>query len=185
MVWWEDYRVTRAPSENGATAADASLFDRHRAPLVRYFQRRGMSAATSEDLTQEVFARLLALADKSRIVNFEAYLFQIAGSVLTDHLRRRRVRQGDAHVPLENAALDAEVLTPARVLEGREAIARVAAALAELRPKTREIFLLNRIDGLSYTQIAVRRGISPSAVEKHMIKALSHLQKKLKALDAD
>jgi RNA polymerase sigma factor (sigma-70 family) len=144
-----------------------------------------MSAATSEDLTQEAFTRLLALADKSHIVNLEAYLFQIAGSVLTDHLRRRRVRRDGAHVPLENAALDAEVLTPARVLEGREAIARVAAALAQLKPKTREIFLLNRMDGLSYTQIAVRLGISPSAVEKHMIKALSHLQRKMKASDAD
>jgi RNA polymerase sigma-70 factor (ECF subfamily) len=56
----------------------------------------------------------------------------------------------------------------------------VVAALAELKPKTREIFLLNRLDGLSYTQIAVRFGISPSAIEKHMIKALAHLHKRLK-----
>ncbi|HEX8900197.1 RNA polymerase sigma factor [Vitreimonas sp.] len=174
------------PRKDQTLAGDeASTLERHRTPLIRYFLRRGMSAATSEDLTQEAFTRLLALADKSHILNLEAYLFQIAGSVLTDHLRRRRVRGAGAHLPLENAPLDAEVLTPARVLEGREAIARAAAALAELRPKTREIFLLNRMDGLSYTQIAVRFGISPSAVEKHMIKALSHLQTKMKASDAD
>ncbi len=66
------------------------------------------------------------------------------------------------------------MLNPERVLEGREAFARLRIVLGELKPKTREIFLLNRLDGLSYTQIAVRYGLTPSAIEKHMMTALAH-----------
>ncbi|MEZ6023337.1 MAG: sigma-70 family RNA polymerase sigma factor [Hyphomonadaceae bacterium] len=162
---------------------EAWLIQRHRQPLIRYFARRGVPAATCEDLAQETFARVFALGDKQHILNLEAYLFQVASSVFADHLRRRRVRHEAAHVPLDQAAPEIEVLTPERVLEGREAIARVVAALSELKPKTREIFLLNRMDGLSYTQIAVRLGLSTSAVEKQMIKALAHLNKRMKASD--
>jgi RNA polymerase sigma-70 factor (ECF subfamily) len=172
-----------AGNPDPSASRETRLVQQHREVLVRYFQRRGASLATSEDLAQESFARLFALADKEHILNIEAYLFQIAASVFADHLRRGRVRHERAHVPLHEAPHQAEVLTPARVLEGRETIARVAEVLAQLGPKTREIFLLNRMDGLSYTQIAVRFHVSPSAVEKHMIKALAHLQKILKAPD--
>lgn len=171
--------MTRAGRDPGPYR-EAGLAERYRQPLIRYFSRRGVSAFACEDLAQETFTRVLSLADRQHILNLEAYLFQVAASVFSDHLRRNRVRREDAHVPLEGAADPAEVLTPQRVLEGREAIQRVVAALAELKPKTREIFLLNRLDGLSYTQIAVRFGVSPSAIEKHMIKALAHLHKKLK-----
>jgi RNA polymerase sigma factor (sigma-70 family) len=154
--------------------------ERYRGPLMRYFSRRGVDAPRREDLMQETFARLFGLADRAHVLNPEAYLFQIAASVMTDHFRHAQSHRDAAHVPMESVTPVAEVLTPDRVLEGKEALARVREALGELKPKTREMFLLNRWDGLSYTQIAVRFGVSPSAVEKHMIKAIAHLHKRLK-----
>jgi len=55
----------------------------------------------------------------------------------------------------------------------------LAAALGELPPETREIFLLNREDGLTYTQIAARYALSVKAVERHMVRALNHLRLRL------
>lgn len=157
----------------------AGLVARYRDPLIRYFARRGIAGPVCEDLAHDTFTRLFGLKDQSRIENAEAYLFQIASSVFADHLRRARSRRESHHVPLDAARPPAEVLTPDRVFEGKEAFARIEAALRELSPRTREIFLLNRMDGLTYTQIAVRFGVTPSAIEKHMVKALAHLHMRL------
>lgn len=157
----------------------AGLVARHRHPLIRYFARRGIPAPLCEDLAHDTFTRMFALKDPSCILNVEAYLFQIAASVFTDHLRQARARRESHHVGLDQVAPPAEVLSPDRVFEGKEAVARIVLALKELKPRTREIFLLNRMDGLTYTQIAVRLGVSPSAIEKQMVKALAHLHMRM------
>jgi RNA polymerase sigma factor (sigma-70 family) len=51
--------------------------------------------------------------------------------------------------------------------------------LEELPLDTREIFLLNREDGLTYTQIAARYAISVKVVERHIVRALNHLRTRL------
>ena len=60
---------------------------------------------------------------------------------------------------------------------------RLAAVLDELAPRTREMFLLNRLDGLSYTQLAARYGVTVSAVEKQMMKAIAHLNSRFRRDD--
>jgi RNA polymerase sigma-70 factor (ECF subfamily) len=57
------------------------------------------------------------------------------------------------------------------VLAARERLEKVMAALDSLGPRTREIFLLHRLDGLKYREIAARLDITVSAVEKHIAKA--------------
>jgi RNA polymerase sigma factor (sigma-70 family) len=56
-------------------------------------------------------------------------------------------------------------------LAARERLQKVLAALESLGPRTREIFLLHRLDGLKYREIASQLGITVSAVEKHIAKA--------------
>ena len=60
---------------------------------------------------------------------------------------------------------------------------RLAAILDELSPRTREMFLLNRLEGLSYTQLATRYGVTVSAVEKQMMKAIAHLNRRFRRDD--
>ncbi len=52
---------------------------------------------------------------------------------------------------------------------------RVREGLDRLSPRTREIFLMQRLDGYKYREIAARLGISQGAVEKHMAKAMAFL----------
>lgn len=161
---------------------DPGLVARYRDPLIRYFSRRGVPVATADDLAHDCFTRLFALAGRDHIDNEEAYIFRIASSVYTDHVRRSHSRHAADHVALDAANLDllpAEEPGADRVLEGQEAFARLQEALRELTPKTREIFLLNRLDGLTYTAIAVRYGVTSSAIEKHMMRALEHLNRRL------
>jgi RNA polymerase sigma-70 factor (ECF subfamily) len=148
--------LTKALGPRAHAAPDEALIRNHRQPLILYFARRGIASSTCEDLAHETFTRLFALTEKDHIDSVEAYLFKIAASVFADHLRRSRVRHEGRHIPLDEAAPAAVVLNPQRVLEGNEAIESVVAVLAVLKPKTREIFLLFRLVGLSYTKIAVR-----------------------------
>ena len=155
---------------------------RYRDVLVRYFLRRGIPADAAEDCAQDVFVRI-ANADRRLIRNAEAYLFAIAASVVIDRARRQKSHCEDKHEPIDRLSLPSAGLSPARVFEGRQALLQLAAILDELPPRTREIFLLNRLDGLGYTQLAARYGLSVSSIEKQMTKALVHIRKRFQTDD--
>lgn len=152
---------------------------------MRYFLRRGVPEATAEDLAQDCFTRLFRLTSRDHIENLEAYLFQTAASVFADYVEYAQKRQASNHVSFDFFAFDTEPTgAPGadRVLEAKEALARLRVVLLELKPRTREIFLLNRLDGLSYTQIAVRFGMTNGGVEWHVTEALRHLRKRFSDL---
>jgi RNA polymerase sigma factor (sigma-70 family) len=151
---------------------------RYREALVRYFVRRGVAVDASEDCAHEVFVRL-ARTDDQTIENAEAYLFAIASSVLITRARKAKSRRESHHAPIEDFTLVSGEASADRVLEGREAVGRLVAALSELPAETREMFLLNREDGLTYAQIGARRGLGVKAVERHIGKALHHLRQRL------
>jgi RNA polymerase sigma factor (sigma-70 family) len=173
-----DLSPGRADANSSRGARLEVLAVRYREPLVRYFLRKGLPADAAEDCVQEVFMRL-ARTDEQTVQNAEAYLFTIASSVLITRARKAKTRFAAQHHPIEDFFLVSGDAAPDRVLEGREALERLVAALLELPADTREMFLLNREDGLTYTQIAARYALSVKVVERHIIKALNHLRLRL------
>lgn len=164
-----------AGKPNEGDASIEVLATRFRAPLIRYFLRRGIGADQAEDMTHDVFVRL-SRAGLASVNDPEAYLFATASSVIIDRARRARVRCEDQHDPINNIEIASREPSPACVFEGREALLRLAAILDELPERTREIFLLSRMDGLTNTQLAARYGITVKSIEKHMTRALAHLR---------
>lgn len=160
-------------------AARADAFARHvaamRGPLAAYFRRRVRNASEIEDLVQEVFLRLTVRGTPDNTDHASAYIFQTAASVLADRHRRRTVRRADEHVMLDPDLYAEQSFDPDRIFAGKQALNVAAAALMTLPERTRTIFLLRRIDGLRHQAIASRLGISVSAVEKHMVRAIEHL----------
>ncbi|HKR88876.1 MAG TPA: sigma-70 family RNA polymerase sigma factor [Phenylobacterium sp.] len=156
-----------------------ALARRHRAALVRYFQRKGFTALDAEDGVQEVFERLArrdGLAD--RVEHFDGYLFAVAAHVATDLLRRGRARRSRLHDSYEEAVHAPRDCSPEEVLEGREALARLVTALKELPERTRHIFILARLEHMRQAEIARRLGVSLSTVEKHLASAIAYLGQK-------
>jgi len=143
--------------------------------LRRWLTRRVRSEVDVDDALQDIWLRSHRLLAEGEVVNSEAYLFRTASSVLTDRARRSRVRNESQHRPLENIDHPVDEITPDRVLLGKEALAAALEKLQRLPERTRDVFVLSRFEGLSYREIANGMGISVSAVEKHMIKALRHL----------
>lgn len=146
-----------------------------RNPLIGYFRRRMGDQDDVADLVQEVFLRLAARSAAEPIGNLHGYAFQVAASVLADRHRRQSVRQYREHSSLDADVADVADIAPDRVLEARSALSAVCTALETLPQRTQTIFVLRRIEGMRYHDIAARLGISVSAVEKHMVRAVQHL----------
>ena len=163
-------------------AADSEFVQlnrRFRPALMAFFLRRLHNHAEAEDLTQEVFARLMAMPEV-RLSQADAYIFQIAANLLRERARLRERRPEDIHDPQSDEfAGRSEEFSPERILLGREAYARMIEALQELPERVRAIFVLNRFEELSAAEIARRLGVSVSTVEKDMMRAVAHLRARL------
>jgi RNA polymerase sigma factor (sigma-70 family) len=165
-------------AEHQSTAEQATLRDlgtNFRTSLQRYFARRVRNEGEIEDLVQEVFLRLLKRGGMADMEHLHGYMFQTARSVLADHLRRRRIFRTDDHEEFDESAHGGLHASPEDALLGRERLARATALLLELPERTRVIFVLRRLEGMRYDDIALHIGVSVSAVEKHMQRAVAHL----------
>jgi RNA polymerase sigma factor (sigma-70 family) len=147
--------------------------------LRRYFAKR-VAVGQIDDLIQEVFLRLQAHRANATIEHLDRYLFTVAASVLTDHARRRAVRHDAAHESFEEKHHPVEERSPERVILDREELDVVMQAIAELPARTRDVFVLHRFEEMSGRRIAVALGLSVSAVEKHIMRALQMLHERLK-----
>lgn len=158
----------------------ASFLTEARPALVRFFRRRCKNLPQAEDLAQEVIVRTLGRAQWSSVDQAKGYIFRAAANLWCDQARHRKVQGGSELSWDENiGSAVTEGIPLERVLLSEEELHRVDAALLQLSERTRDVFVLSRLEQMRYADIAVMLGISVSAVEKHMIKALAHLSRQM------
>jgi RNA polymerase sigma-70 factor (ECF subfamily) len=146
----------------------------YRPALMSFFLRRLKNSAEAEDLTQEVLLRL-AKVDRSELQTPSAYIFSMAANLLRDRARREQVR-GDYRGELAlDEAFGIDMLDPARIMSGQQALTLLQTALTELPKLTRVIFILHRIENVQRREIARTYRISEAAVDRHLAKAMSYL----------
>ncbi|UVJ46467.1 RNA polymerase sigma factor [Pseudomonas sp. LS1212] len=160
-------KVGDAPN---ARAQFLEVFLSQRARMEALVSRRVGCRATAADLVQDLFLRFWR-RPVVQVEELSTYLLRSAGNIAIDHLRsegaRERVNEGWLPEQQENQSVE-----PQAVLEAGNDLRHVEAALRSLPERTRQIFLLNRIHGRKYAEIAKAMGLSQSAVEKHMMRAL-------------
>ncbi|KJF67497.1 RNA polymerase sigma factor [Rhizobium nepotum] len=139
--------------------------------LERQICRRVGCRATACDLVHDIFLRLWERA-MDRRGDEAAYLSRCARNAAVDHMRSERSRREFfAGMLPEQYAPDP--ISPHEIVSARQQIRGIDNALAALPKRTRHIFLLNRIHGKSFSEIAVAMGISQRAVAKHMARAVA------------
>lgn len=154
------------------------LFERYRLPLLKFFSRRTRTPGEAEDLVQDLIRRLMERDDLSDVDEIDAFIFATARNLLKDRARRAAVRER-SHADLAAMGSDIEVLHPERVIQAKQDVVMLMAALAELDEKPRDMFIMHRLDGMKQREIADAYGLSLSSVEKHLRKALAHIMKKV------
>lgn len=156
-----------SPRESGP----AALFGVQQPRLAGFLKRRA-PAQDVGDLVQECFRRVLASNAYPRILSEQpgAYLFRTARNLLAERARMNERRMAPYHQSFEESEIAGP--DPHGALEARDQMRRIADALDRLTPKTRDIFLMHRFEGLGYDEIAAAKGMSVKGVEKQVAKAM-------------
>lgn len=146
--------------------------------LRRYLARRFGSRIEPEDVLQDTFLRLQNVPAEAEIKNTRSYLFRAAANQATDHIRARQAfdRRFDLSDDPDHAD---ETPSPEAVADYRQRLKVLERAVLDLPARQRQVFLMHKIDGLSHAEIASALGITRSAVEKLVMKALAHLRDRL------
>ena len=138
--------------------------------------RRGRTREEAEDLIQDAFLKMQEYCERG------GQVCQPEGFLVRTVLRLAANARRDAHrnlyyeEPVENLTLIVDTTpTPDEVLAADQCLERMRDALDAVSRRTRDVFFMQRLDGLSYAQIAQRLGVSISAVEKHIASALAIL----------
>ena len=166
--------------EHGPALDTAVLVGQLRPALVRFFRRRCGNLPEAEDLAQEAILRSLAHSRWSTVDEAKGYIFRTAVNLWRDRKRRQFTRRESELSWDEAITGSVSVGIPIeRVLVSEEELHRIHAVLMGLNERTRDVFLLNRLEALKYSDIAATLGISVSAVEKHMVKALKAIAERI------
>ncbi|MGI6245803.1 MAG: RNA polymerase sigma factor [Pseudochelatococcus sp.] len=138
------------------------LFIRHARDINRFLRRRGHSAETAEDLTQDTFARVLASPPPEAGANHNprAYLYQVSRNLSINHRRRESLlRIADPQEGEIDRMTDPSPSAEA-IVYSRQCLAQVENALAELPERTRKAFEMHRLDGRTIAEVAAELGLS-------------------------
>ncbi len=159
------------------------LFQRHQQELLK-FAGQHSNDEVAEDLVQEAYIRLMRQAQAEKIDNPRAYLFKVTHNLSIDYLRQGQVRSRY----LECNDIDLEHIADSRPepeadIESQLMLQQCLDALDSLPEVYRHVFLLHRIDGMTYNEIGEALKIPARTIERYAVKALAHCFAKLQACD--
>lgn len=151
-----------------------AIFAEHRRALVDYAAPIVGCPARAEDVVQEAYTRFTAAIDGGKVESPVSYLYRIVRNLSIDTFRRESRQTAGLMSEAQFHALPEESPSQERTLAARRRLKQLEAAVARLPERTRRIFILNRLHGQTYQEIAERLGVSISTVQKHLMQALAY-----------
>lgn len=148
------------------------VFNRYSKRIYNYFLKSTMERADSDDLTQELFIRVMkyrkSYKDGSSV---QFWIFQIARNMLKDHFRKMKVHQ-DVFNPVE--VISEKEQEGDEVLIEREK--KLHLAMKMLSDDRRELLVMSKFQGLKYEQIAKMRGTTVSNIKVQVHRTIKELK---------
>lgn len=169
----------------------ARVYQRWRIPLMRVLTSRLGNPHDAKEVVHDVFARYIAAGKVLPPEEQGPYLYRIAIHLTHDiwhksrHQRSVGIVSLEEHTDMLEQLSAAEDSDPASMMDHRERLHRLEAAMAELPERQREVLVLHNIDGLSQTEIARRMGISRRMVYTHLSRALAYCELRIKYNSAE
>lgn len=147
------------------------VFLTQRVVLLRTLQRMVNNHSTAEDLLQETYLRVTRALSERPIDHLEPFVFQTARNLALDHLRARRIqsRTLQEDVPLDVLqSVASPVTTPEDAAHAEQLLEHLSVSLGQLSARQQQIFILSRLHGCSYQEIADQLQVSLSTVQKEL-----------------
>jgi RNA polymerase sigma-70 factor, ECF subfamily len=157
------------------------LFERHHRRLFNFFLRLTGNRTSSEDLTQEVFFRMLRSRATYRDEGeFTAWMYRVARNASTDHMRkaaREVVSEDEVERHIDRLPAGGPTgPSPVDDLDRERSVRLLRAALLRLPVEMREVLVLSRYELLKYAQIAELLDCSVGAVKLRIHRAVKRLR---------
>ena len=153
------------------------LFKSLSAPLRNFLIYRGSDTEQANDLVQEAFVKLWENCKKVVPEKAKSYLYTLASNAFKNEIAHAKVKLKYSNSA--DVSTGKTIETPEFKLEEAEFKERLERAISELPATQRDVFLMNRIDKMTYREIADTLGVSVKAIEKRMGKALKQLRSKI------
>jgi RNA polymerase sigma-70 factor (ECF subfamily) len=165
-------------AKQGDTNAIGELYECHRLGIFRYLYYRTGDTQVADDLTSEVFLRMIRSLSgyRQQDVAFQAWLFQIAHNLLNDHYRKMSVRN---HVQLEENIMENPPTPPSRPVEHSLNSVTLQKALDRLSGEQRDVIVMRFITGMPISDVAQALHKSEDAVKGLQRRALANLREVL------
>ncbi|MFH6602819.1 RNA polymerase sigma factor [Maribacter algicola] len=144
------------------------LFERHHVHVYNFLYKMSRDRMLSEDITQDVFYKLMKYRGSYNGGNFVSWMFTIARNNLKTHYRRNHADNEDLSV-LEYRVTDNDE-------EKTEDYSHLQKALAKLDASDRELLVMNRFQEIKYAELAEITGSTPGAVKTKVSRALKKLK---------
>lgn len=162
-----------------------ALYQKHWMELVFYIRRAfGDGPPDPEDAVQQAFTQFAAHAEPAQITNPRAFLYRCAGNFVLDYKRRARTRaKFTLSAEAEYLFGGADEITPERVLDARERAAILETAIRSLKPRHRQALILNRIQGMTYADVARSMKISETEARRLVTVAVAVCDRALLAAE--
>lgn len=177
MTNGEPTQATIARAKAGEEAALVKLYEWYKPRIQRFLYYRIGDRHAAEDLTTEVFLRMLQKLPDFQFqgIAFQAWLFQIARNLVVDDFRRQSIRN---HEPLDETLAANEKL-PEEVALGRIVSTELQASLQELPAAQLDVIVLRFIAGQSIAAVAQALDKSESAIKSLQARGLRALAQRL------
>lgn len=146
------------------------LYGEHHGWLKGWLRARTCNSADAADLAQDTFMRMLTLRQLPALREPRHYLVTIARGLLIDKARRRTLEQ--AYLEVLAARPEPFEVSPETYHMIIESLLAIDRLLDGLGRRTRQIFLMVQLEGLSYVQVGKQLGLSVTTVKNHLSKAL-------------
>ena len=141
-------------------------------------RRRLGSDALATEVLHETWLRIGRMSDVGLVQRPESYLFRMALNVAADRRAADSRKLSLTEIETLRHMMD-DVLDPERITAARAEMAALEAALNELPPRRKAIFVLARVNEMKHEDIALQFGISARMVEKELLQALRHCSQRL------
>lgn len=185
MIDRDDVELMLRFKEKRDKKAFAELVRRHQKPLVNFFYKLVWNVHTAEDLTQEVFIKLVKGADTYQATaKFTTFLYKIARNTWIDKLRKDRRKRAvsldqtideDKEKSLKETVRSADP-GPDEIAGQKELVIKIKKVLTRLSEEQRVIITLNVFKTMSYREIAEVLDIPVGTVKSRMHQAIIKLR---------
>jgi RNA polymerase sigma factor (sigma-70 family) len=155
------------------------LFSEHNESLIQFLATRLRSVQEAKEVAQEAYVRLLSLEDSGAVSFLRAFLFKTAANLAVDRIRSRNRQRLAVDAGLCDETREAP--TPDRETASAQEVEIVRHLIGELPPKCRRAFLLHRVHGLEFAEIAQEMGLSERMIRHYVLRAVLHCRAGLDA----